>query len=254
MSFEPYAGVNLESTFSPPLLAELPEEYQNLDAPKDFTLLNFKDMGMGSIICAPNKWHLSEAEDPAPDHMYHTDVAHRWAISKEDVLSGEEIQTGVIVRSFKHLIGAPHHLIESMEDDLFGKARWHFTHCMKKGIPLDKELLKEGYGIGHIFTGAMDLGNRYRNVVELNLYQRSPDPTNPLVPLKDYYTYTDIFYWKKERWVMSVNYQCPLDEVEAAKPIFDTIRAQSILNYTSPLYRIIYPKLFAVEPYPHIQH
>lgn len=41
-AYEPYAGVNLESIFSPPLLGELPEEYQGTKVPKDFTLLNFK--------------------------------------------------------------------------------------------------------------------------------------------------------------------------------------------------------------------
>jgi len=253
MVYEPYAGVELASTFSPPLLGELPEEYQNVDTPENFSLLNFKDMGMGSIVCAPDDWHLSAAEDPVPDQLYHSDVAPRWAISKEDVLSGEEIYTGFICRSFKHIIGAPHHLINSMEDDLFGKARWHFAHCIKKGLPLEKDFLKEGYGIEHIFTGAMDLGNRYRNVVELNLYQRSPDPENPAVPLRDYYTYTDIFYWKKERWVFTMNYQCPLEEVEQSKPILDAIRNRSIFNYPSPFYRIEYPKLFSVEPYPAVQ-
>ena len=42
MVYEPYAGVELASTFSPPLLGELPEEYQNVDTPENFSLLNFK--------------------------------------------------------------------------------------------------------------------------------------------------------------------------------------------------------------------
>lgn len=41
-AYEPYAGVQLESTFSPPLLGELPGEFQNVKVPKDFTLLNFR--------------------------------------------------------------------------------------------------------------------------------------------------------------------------------------------------------------------
>jgi len=252
-AYEPYAGVQLESIFSPPALGELPEEYQKNTVPKDFTLLNFKDLGMGSIMCAPNKWHLSSALDPCPDQMLHTDYASRFAISKEDVLNKEEIQSGVIIRSFKHLLGAPHNLIENLEENLFGKARWHYQHCTKKGVPLDKELLQDGYGIGHIFTGAMDLGNVYRNVVELNYFQRSTDDSDPSIPLRDYYAYTDIFYWKKERWVMVMTYQCPLEEVEQTKPILDTIRNHSIFNYSSPIFRIVYPKLFSVSPYPSVQ-
>ena len=207
-------------------------------------------MGMGSVVCAPNDWHLSEARDPVPDHMYHTDVSLRFSVSKEDVLAGEEVQTGLVVRNFKHLIGAPHGLIESLEDDMFGKARWHYTHCAKKGIPLDKDLLKDGYGIGHLFTGAVDLGNRYRSVSELILYQRAADQS---APLRDYYTYTDIFYWKKERWVMVMTYQCPLEDMDQTKPALDTMRNRSVFNYTSPLYRVSYPKLFSVEPYPSAQ-
>lgn len=137
---------------------------------------------------------------------------------------------------------------------MFGKARWHFTHCAKKGIPLDKELLRDGYGIGHLFTGAMDLGNRYRSVSELILYQRAPDQDDLSTPLRDYYTYTDIFYWKKERWVMVLTYQCPLEEMEQTKPVLETIRNHSVLNFSSPLYRVSYPKLFTVEPYPSAQH
>lgn len=208
---------------------------------------------MGSLMCAPSQWHLSAALDPCPDQMLHSDFSHRFAISKEDVLNKEEIQTGVIIRSFKHLLGAPHHLIENLEESLFGKALWHYKHCTNKGIPLDKELLLEGYGIGHIFTGAMDLGNVYRNVVELNYYQRSADESDPSIPLKNYYAYTDIFYWKKERWVMVATYQCPLEEAEESKPLLKTIRDNSIINYTSPIFRIVYPKLFSVSPYPKIQ-
>jgi len=251
IAYEPYAGVDLESTVNPPLLGELPEEYTNADIPEGTTLLNFKEMGMGSIMCVPNDWHLAETQQPLPDQLYHTDITKTWTISKQDGLSGETVESGVNIRSFKHIIGAPHHLIDSMEEDLFGKARWHYKRCLDKGTPLDKELLLEGYGIGHIFTGAMDLDNRYRNVVELNLYQRTPHSD---YPLKDYYTYTDIFYWKKERWVMSMNYQCPLDEVETVKPILDNIRNHSIFNHTSPIYRIIYPQLFSVEPYPKVQN
>jgi len=254
MLYEPYANVDLEATFCPPLLGELPTEYTDVKKQEGYSIVNFKEMGMGSIMCIPSDWHLSEAQDPIPDQLLHTDISKRFSISKEDVLNGEDMETGVVVRSYKHIIGAPHHLIESMEEDIFGKARWHYTHCMEKNIPLDKELLQDGYGIGHIFTGAMDLENRYRNVIELNIFQRSVNPNDSVTPLRDYYTYTDIFYWKKERWVMTMSYQCPLEEVEQTKPILDTIRNNSIFNYSSPIYRIVYPQLFSVEPYPKIQN
>ena len=42
MSYEPYANVELETIFCPPLLGELPEEYENTKAPEGFSLLNFK--------------------------------------------------------------------------------------------------------------------------------------------------------------------------------------------------------------------
>jgi len=249
MDIEPYSGMQLASTKVAPMLADVPSELDETKIPQGYSLLNFKDMGMGSVMCVPNNWHLAEVQDQIPDHMLHSDVVPRWVISKEDTLNNENMQTGVNVLSYKHIIGAPHDLIKQIEENLFGKSDFYFRYCNEKGIPLDKEYLRDGYGVGHLFTGDMDLGNRYRSVIELELYQRST--SNAVnAPLADYYSYTDIFYWKKERWVMIFTYQCPLEEKEQSKPILDTIRNHSILNYTSPFYKVEYPKMFSVEPYP----
>lgn len=40
--YEPYAGVQLDSSFSSPSLGELPSEITETDTPRGFSLINFK--------------------------------------------------------------------------------------------------------------------------------------------------------------------------------------------------------------------
>lgn len=251
--YEPYAsgtrGIG-ETVLGPPRVSALPEG--KWQAPEGFNFVNIKNVGIGSVLCRPNNWHLAEAEDPLPDMMLHDDVARRWVVGKENVLEGERLKTGLVIRSFRYLIGAPQDLIEQLEESMYGSARWYFAHCAASHIAYDAKFLKDGYGIDPVGQIVQEKGNLWRKSVELAVYQRSEDVS--LYPLEDFYTYTDIFYWRKERWVMALSYQCPLAELQESKPLLDNIRNYSVLNQSSPLYRIVYPQLTPIAPFPTTSH
>jgi len=245
--YEPYASGTrgiAETIVQPARISSLPDG--SWEAPEGFSFFNIKDAGIGSVLCQPNQWHLAQAEDPLPDMMLHDDIARRWVIGKENVLNGERLRTGAVFRSFRYLIGAPHDLIEQLEESMYGSARWYFAHCAKSHLPYDLKFLKDGYGLEPLGQSVQDQGNLWRKSVELIVYQKRESPE---LPLENFYAYVDMFYWRKERWVMAVNYQCPLEELQDTKHILDTIREKSVLNQPSPLYRIVYPKLAPLTPF-----
>jgi len=214
---------------------------------EDFSFVNIKNLGIGTVVCAPKDWHMVEAQDPFPDMMLHDDIARRWVFGKQNLLDGSRFLTGVVFRNFRYLIATPHDLIEQFEQSLFGDAHWYFAQRASTNKPYDKQFLLDGYGVEPLGQSIYDHGNFWKKSVELNLYQRSEDESYPLC---DFYTYSDIFYWRKERWVMSVSYQCPLGELEETKPIFDAIRNNSVINQPSPLYRVVYSDYPPVAPFP----
>ena len=212
-----------------------------------------QEIGIGSVICAPTAWNKTEGTLAFADFFLDSDESKHWIISEEDPKS-TVIKKAAIIQNYKNLLSTPHELIDQIEGSILGNARWHFDYCNKHGKQLDKDLLKDGYGIEPLFLGSLEKGNKFIQTIELNSYRRNADPNDQFSEVDDWYSITDIFYWKKERWVMAATYQCPLKDVETVKPILQTIRNESVFNYISPLYRVVQSKIGQLESFPKVGH
>lgn len=240
-------------TLGAPHFSPLPEEYAGKQAPANFAYYNIHEIGIGSIICAPTAWNKTEGTLAFADFFLDSDESKHWIISEEDP-KAEVIKRAAIIQNYKNLLSTPHELIDQIESSILGNARWHFDYCNKHGKALDTDLLKNGYGIEPLFLGSLEKGNKFIQTIELNSFRRNADPNDQFSEVDDWYSLTDIFYWKKERWVMAATYQCPLKDVETVKPILQTIRNESVLNYISPLYRVVQSKIGPLVPFPQVGH